>query len=49
MTKSAWTNVLTGIADSNADFDTLINNLVDSVSAFGENIITSNRNSYYKG
>lgn len=39
MTKSAWTNVLTGIADSNADFDTLINNLVDSVSAFGENII----------
>lgn len=39
MTKSAWTNVLTGMADSNADFDTLINNLVDSVSAFGENII----------
>ena len=39
MTKSAWTNVLTGIADSNADFDTLINNLVDSVSAFGDNIL----------
>lgn len=39
MTKAAWTNLLTGMADSNADFDTLINNLVDSASAFGDNIL----------
>lgn len=39
MTKSAWENLLTGIADSNSDFDGLINNMVDSASAFGENII----------
>lgn len=39
MTKSAWKNLLTGMADSNADFDTLINNMVDSASAFGENIL----------
>ena len=37
--KSAWTNTLTGMADSNADFDTLINNLVDSVGTFGDNIL----------
>ena len=37
--KSAWINVLTGMADSEADFNALINNLVDSVSTFGENII----------
>lgn len=39
MTKSAWKNLMTGIADSNADFDGLINNLIDSASAFGENIL----------
>lgn len=39
MAKSAWTNLMTGIADDNADFDTLINNLVDSVSAFGANLL----------
>lgn len=39
MTKSAWQNLMTGLADSNADFDGLINNLVDSASAFGENIL----------
>lgn len=39
MTKAAWTNLLTGMADSNADFDTLINNLVNSASAFGDNIL----------
>ena len=37
--KAAWQNMLTGIADENADFDTLINNLVESVATFGENII----------
>ncbi len=39
MTKAAWTNLLTGMADDNADFDALINNLVDSASAFGDNIL----------
>ena len=37
--KAAWQNMLVGIADENADFDTLINNLVESVSTFGENIL----------
>lgn len=32
-------DMLVGIADENADFDTLINNLVESVSTFGENIL----------
>ncbi|WP_195251865.1 phage tail protein [Romboutsia sp. 1001713B170207_170306_H8] len=39
MTKAAWTNLLTGMADDQANFDTLINNLVDSASAFGDNIL----------
>lgn len=39
MTKSAWSNMLTGMADDNADFDTLINNLVESVGALGENLL----------
>lgn len=39
MTKAAWTNLLTGMADDNADFETLIDNLVDSASAFGDNIL----------
>lgn len=29
--KSAWQNLITGIADDNADFGTLINNLVESI------------------
>ena len=29
--KSAWANLVTGIADDNADFDTLVNNLVESI------------------
>lgn len=37
--KSAWQNMLTGIADDNADFDGLINNLVDSIVTAGENIL----------
>lgn len=39
MTKAAWSNLLTGMADDNADFDKLIDNLVDSVGAFGQNIL----------
>ena len=37
--KSAWKNLLTGMADDNANFDQLIQNLVDSVVTFGNNII----------
>lgn len=37
--KSAWQNMLTGIADDNAPFDDLINNLIDSVTTAGENIL----------
>lgn len=39
MMKSSWQNLITGIADDNADFDSLINNFVDSVSTVGKNII----------
>lgn len=39
MTKSAWSNLLVGMADDNADFDKLIDNLVNSVGAFGDNIL----------
>ena len=37
--KSAWQNLVTGIADENADFDTLINNFVDSAVTAGDNLI----------
>ena len=37
--KAAWTNLVTGIADENADFNGLINNMVESVSTFAENIL----------
>ena len=37
--KSAWANLVTGIADDSADFDTLMSNFVDSVVTVGENII----------
>lgn len=37
--KSAWTNLVTGIADDNADFDKLVNDFVDSVSAMLDNLI----------
>ena len=37
--KSAWSNLITGIADDNADFDTLISNFVDSVMTMAENIL----------
>lgn len=38
-TKSAWTNLVTGIADDNADFDKLVDDFVDSVSAMLDNLI----------
>ena len=37
--KSAWANLVTGLADDSADFDTLMSNFVDSVVTAGENII----------
>lgn len=37
--KSAWTNLVTGIADDNADFDKLVDDFVDSISAMLDNLI----------
>lgn len=37
--KAAWSNLLTGIADDNADFKTLTEQFVDSLVTVGENII----------
>lgn len=37
--KSAWSNLVTGIANENADLDQLITNFVDSVGTAAENII----------
>jgi len=39
MTKSAWSNLLVGMADDNSNFDGLIDNLVTSVGALGDNLI----------
>lgn len=36
---SAWKNLLTGMADDNANFSQLIDNLVESVLTFGQNIL----------
>ena len=37
--KSAGQNLLTGIADDNANFETLIGNFVDSIMTFADNIV----------
>ena len=39
MMKAAWSNLVTGVADDEADFDSLIDNLVTSVDAAAQNII----------
>ena len=39
MTKSAWSNLVTGVADDNADFEQLINNFVESVGTTANNIL----------
>ena len=39
MAKGAWSNLVTGLADNNADLDMLINNFVESVVAASKNII----------
>lgn len=37
--KAAWDNLVTGIADDNADFDTLIDNFVNSASTMFSNLM----------
>lgn len=37
--KSAWQNLVTGIADENADFGTLVGNFVDSVGTVADNLM----------
>lgn len=37
--KGAWANLLTGLADENADFDALMGNFVESVVTVGENLM----------
>ena len=39
MMKSAWSNLLVGIADDGANFDEMIDNFVSSVGKFGKNIL----------
>lgn len=39
MMKSAWQNFITGMADPDQDFDSLVNNLIESVVAFSDNLI----------
>lgn len=37
--KSAWDNLITGIADDNADLDLLVGNFVDSIATVGSTLI----------
>lgn len=37
--KAAWQNLVTGIADENADFDGLISNFVETVGTVGDNLL----------
>ncbi len=39
MMKAAWANMLTGLADENANFDLLLQNLIESVGTVAENLI----------
>ncbi len=39
MLKASWENLLTGIVDPSQDFDALVNNVFNSLSAFGEQLI----------
>ena len=38
-TKAAWSNLITGLADDNADFDSLLNNFIDSALTAADNIL----------
>ena len=46
MTKSAWQNLLVGIADENADFNALVINLVDSATMAGKKSYSAYRAGY---
>lgn len=37
--KAAWTNLLTGMADENANLEELIQNFIDSVGVFMDNLL----------
>ena len=39
MMKAAWSNLVVGVADDSQDFDSLINNFVESVGTFANNIL----------
>lgn len=39
MMKAAWENLVVGMADENADFDTLINNFVESTAIAAQNLL----------
>lgn len=39
MMKASWDNLVTGIADDDADFDKLVNNFVESVGAMFDNLL----------
>lgn len=39
MTKAAWENLMTGLADPDADIGELLGQFIDSVETFGENLI----------
>ena len=37
--KSAWSNLITGMSNKNLDLDKLVQNVIDSVNAFADNLI----------
>ena len=39
MMEAAWQNLLTGMADDNANFEKLVDDFIDSVMTYGENIL----------
>lgn len=39
MTKSAWSNLVSGLGDTSADFDSLLKNFIDSVATLGKNLL----------
>lgn len=39
MMKSAWSNLVSGLGDTSADFDSLLKNFIDSVGTLGKNIL----------
>lgn len=39
MMKSAWSNLVSGLGDTSADFDSLLENFIDSVATLGKNIL----------